>query len=163
MPQEGVPVYAFNGTTYTGYNSTTVADGQAVFTLPQGSYRFRADQGGVQYWSGPENHCTIPGCDAVSMTIGRAATPTEAQPPSAPPTEETTPTLDGTPEPSATPEPTEIASAGGSGLRAMIVPALVARPRFQPDAVIVTVEDTNGTLKEGLPVSCPQFLYQFLC
>jgi len=34
---------------------------EAVFTLPQGAYRFRADKSGQQYWSGPANHCTLPG------------------------------------------------------------------------------------------------------
>jgi len=43
-----LPVYAFDGDAYTGYNRTTDANGQAAFTLPQGNYRFRADQGGGQ-------------------------------------------------------------------------------------------------------------------
>jgi hypothetical protein len=47
-PLQAVPVYAFFGGSYTGYNKTTNAAGQAVFTLPQGDYRFRADYQGAQ-------------------------------------------------------------------------------------------------------------------
>ncbi|GMR11318.1 MAG: hypothetical protein BMS9Abin28_2147 [Anaerolineae bacterium] len=57
-----MPVYAFDGSTYTGFNGTKDVDGQVDFTLPQGDYRFRADVGGEQFWSGETNHCTIPGC-----------------------------------------------------------------------------------------------------
>lgn len=41
--------------------------------LPIGAYRFRADKGGVQYWSGPSNHCTVPGCTAATVTIAGQA------------------------------------------------------------------------------------------
>ena len=68
-PRAGLKVYAFNGSTYTGYSKTTNADGQAIFTLPLGSYRFRADDAGVQYWSEPSNHCSLPGCLSASVTI----------------------------------------------------------------------------------------------
>jgi len=68
-PQAGLKVYAFNGSTYTGYNATTNASGQVTFTLPQGNYRFRADLNGTQFWSGSSNHCTLPGCDTVGMTV----------------------------------------------------------------------------------------------
>jgi hypothetical protein len=68
-PQAGLKVYAFNGTTYTGYTATTNASGQVTFTLPQGNYRFRADLNGTQFWSGSSNHCTLPGCDTVGMTV----------------------------------------------------------------------------------------------
>jgi len=67
-PQASVPVYAFDGATYTNYNGTTNATGQVTLTLPLGNYRFRADKGGVQYWSGPSNHCTVPGCTSVTVT-----------------------------------------------------------------------------------------------
>ena len=62
-------VYAFDGTTYTNFNSTTDANGQADFTLPQGSYRFRADYNGTQFWSDAQNDCTIPGCTGASITV----------------------------------------------------------------------------------------------
>ncbi|MFZ6029544.1 MAG: carboxypeptidase regulatory-like domain-containing protein [Chloroflexota bacterium] len=68
-PQAGLSVYAFNGATYTNYSKTTNASGQAVFTLPQGSYRFRADKNGTQFWSGASNHCTLPGCTAAQVTV----------------------------------------------------------------------------------------------
>jgi hypothetical protein len=33
--ENGLHVYAFDGTSYTGYNKTTNASGEATFTLPQ--------------------------------------------------------------------------------------------------------------------------------
>ena len=41
-------VYVFDWTTYSNYKTTTDANGLAVFMLPQGNYRFRADKGGEQ-------------------------------------------------------------------------------------------------------------------
>jgi YD repeat-containing protein len=67
-PESGLRVYAFDGTTYTGYNRTTDASGYVTFTLPLGNYRFRADKNGTQFWSGPENHCDIPGCTGAAVT-----------------------------------------------------------------------------------------------
>jgi RHS repeat-associated protein len=64
-----ISVYAFDGTTYKGYSKKTSASGQAVFTLPQGNYRFRADYNGTQFWSGAENHCTLPGCTGAGVTL----------------------------------------------------------------------------------------------
>jgi hypothetical protein len=43
-PQANVPVYVFDGTTYTNYSKSANSSGEAVFTLPQGNYRFRADK-----------------------------------------------------------------------------------------------------------------------
>ncbi len=157
---DAVPVYVFDGATYTGYNGTTNVDGQVDFTLLQGSYRFRADHGGEQYWSGEVNHCTIPGCEAVMIVTGAGAptTPTPTETPEPSPTPEDTPTPNptptDTPEPTNTPEttPTESASLGGMGVLAMVRPAPIELPLLEPDAVIVVVEDTNGDPKEGLPV-----------
>ena len=159
-PLEAVPVYAFDGTTYTGYNGTTNVDGEVDFPLLQGSYRFRADYDGEQYWSGGVNHCTIPGCEAVTIVAGVAATttPTPTETPEPSPTAEDTPTPNptptDTPEPTNTPEPTPTESAylGGIGVLAMVRPAPIELPLLDPDAVAVTVEDTNGDPKEGLPV-----------
>jgi len=53
-PEPGLNVYAFDDTTYTGYNGTANASGQVTMTPPQGDYRFRADKDGEQ-----------PGVDAV--------------------------------------------------------------------------------------------------
>ena len=39
------------------------ANGQASFTLPQGSYRFRADQNGTQFWN-------VPGATKASFSKG---------------------------------------------------------------------------------------------
>jgi len=69
QPVQGLSVYAFNGTAYTGYSRTTSASGEAVFTLPQGSYRFRADRNGTQFWSGEANHCDVPGCTSAGVTV----------------------------------------------------------------------------------------------
>jgi RHS repeat-associated protein len=69
QPYAGLQVYAFDGTSYTGYNGTTDTKGQVSFTLQQGSYRFQADYNGVQFWSGNENSCTLPGCTAATVTL----------------------------------------------------------------------------------------------
>ena len=69
IPQEGLPVYVFDGAVYTGYNGVTDANGEVVFTLPQGDYRFRSDRNGTQFWSGGTDHCTIPGCSEASVTM----------------------------------------------------------------------------------------------
>ncbi len=42
-PQPDLPVYVFNGATYTGFNAVTDAQGQAIFNLPVNTYRFRSD------------------------------------------------------------------------------------------------------------------------
>jgi hypothetical protein len=36
---------------------------------PFGSYRFRADKNGAQYWSGASNHCALSGCLTATITI----------------------------------------------------------------------------------------------
>jgi RHS repeat-associated protein len=77
-PKAGLPVYVFtlsgtgSGAAYTGYHGTTDADGQTLFTLPQGDYRFRADYDGVQFWSSEGNSCSLPGCtqDTVRLPGG---------------------------------------------------------------------------------------------
>ncbi len=71
QPVIGVKVYAMNDEIWAGYMATTDSNGQVSLTLPLGSYRFRVDTP-TQYWSGPGNHCTIPGCIAVTVTVGSA-------------------------------------------------------------------------------------------
>jgi alpha-tubulin suppressor-like RCC1 family protein/ribosomal protein S11 len=66
--EAGLKVWAMNGSTYAGYMGTTNASGQVTLTLPQGDYRFRVDKPGYQFWSGAGNHCTVPGCTAVTVT-----------------------------------------------------------------------------------------------
>jgi len=68
-PKAGLNVYAFDGTTYTGYSGTTDADGQVSLRLPEGNYHFRADFNGTQFWSGESNHCAVPGCTIVSIDV----------------------------------------------------------------------------------------------
>ncbi len=51
-PIQNVKIYLFTITgAYLGQNATTDANGEAVFTLPEGSYKFRADYQGSQYWA----------------------------------------------------------------------------------------------------------------
>jgi len=173
-PLQALPVYAFSGGSYTGYNKTTDASGQAVFTLPQGAYRFRADYQGVQYWSGVGDHCTLPGCLEATVVAGVAPTatptntpePTATETPTPTPTETPVPTPTDTPTPTATdtpelaptdtptPEPTatEIGFLGGAAKLAMIRPLPAYAPLLDPAAVVVTVLDTDAVPQEGLPV-----------
>ncbi len=74
VPQAGLKVWAFDGTTWSGYGSTTDAQGHATLTLPQGNYRFRVDYPSYQFWSGTVNHCAVPGCTAVTVTLNLAVT-----------------------------------------------------------------------------------------
>ncbi len=62
-------MYVFSGEAYTGFNGTSDADGQVIFMLPQGDYRFRADYDGVQFWSDDVDQCTIPGCLDATVEI----------------------------------------------------------------------------------------------
>jgi RHS repeat-associated protein len=68
-PYPNLPVYVFTGAAYTGYSGTTDANGAAVFTLPQGEYRFRADLNGTQFWSGDTDTCVLPGCETAAVTL----------------------------------------------------------------------------------------------
>jgi RHS repeat-associated protein len=161
-PQEGVPVYAFDGTAYTGYSGTTDEGGEAGFTLPMGEYRFRADYGGEQYWSGDQNHCAVPGCESATVVVGSSptATPTETPTPSGTPTPTPTPTQTptststATPTPTATstPTPTQNASIGGFKVLALLRYPPIRQPLAQSGMITVTVEDTNGAPQGGLPV-----------
>ncbi|NKB33807.1 MAG: hypothetical protein GKR91_11980 [Pseudomonadales bacterium] len=65
----GLNVYAFNGTTYSGKSAVTDASGEATFTLDPGDYRFRIDKNGTQFFTDSVNHCTAPGCTAVSYEV----------------------------------------------------------------------------------------------
>jgi uncharacterized protein GlcG (DUF336 family) len=74
MSKSGLNIYAFDGNTYTNYSKVTDAAGVATFTLPLGDYRFRADFNGTHYWSDETNHCTLPGCEAVQVTVSQPVT-----------------------------------------------------------------------------------------
>ncbi len=55
IPLGGVKVFVFSAAgSYLGKSGTTDAAGKVVFTLPAGSYKYRADYQGSQYWSGLE-------------------------------------------------------------------------------------------------------------
>ncbi|CAB1065623.1 hypothetical protein D1BOALGB6SA_10420, partial [Olavius sp. associated proteobacterium Delta 1] len=55
MPMEGVNVYVFTTTdTYLNQMKTTGTGGNAIFRLPAGSYKFRADYQSSRYWSAEE-------------------------------------------------------------------------------------------------------------
>ena len=52
QPMGGIKVYLFSDAgAYLGLNATTDASGQAVFTVPAGSYQVRADYIGNHFWS----------------------------------------------------------------------------------------------------------------
>ncbi len=158
--QTGIPVYAFDGSTYTGHHGTSDEDGRVVFTLPVGDYRFRADVDGTQFWSGEANHCDVPGCLTAFVTISLPGSPTATPEPTSTPTLEPTPT--DTPEPT----PTQVGYLGGGNALALpvnllgrwLVPAAVERPApaagelLDLSPVAVTVQDTDGAPQAGLPV-----------
>jgi PKD repeat protein len=75
QPEAGLPVDVFNDATYTGDSQTTAATGVATFSLPVGAYRFRVDKNGTEFWSRPANHCLVPGCTVVTMTLSGPALP----------------------------------------------------------------------------------------
>ena len=55
QPLENVKIYLFSEAgNYLGINKTTDSNGNAVFRIPSGSYKFRADYQGSQYWSNLE-------------------------------------------------------------------------------------------------------------
>lgn len=39
-----------------------------MFTLPQGSYHFRADLNGTQFWSAANTTCPLPACTGATVT-----------------------------------------------------------------------------------------------
>ena len=61
FPQEGQRVYVYSEAgTYLGLNQASDSDGKVSFRLPAGSYNFRVDHQGSQFWSGlqvVENGC----------------------------------------------------------------------------------------------------------
>ena len=75
-PQLGIPVSVYDGLDFTGYEGTTDAAGEVVFTLPVGDYRFQAVYEGEEYWSDDVNHCALPGCESINLQVGIEPTPT---------------------------------------------------------------------------------------
>lgn len=67
-PVADVPVYAFNANEgYTGFNGRTDSNGSVTLQLPDGTYKFRADYQGVDYWS---DEVTTPQASQVTIKIG---------------------------------------------------------------------------------------------
>ncbi|MBT3390148.1 MAG: hypothetical protein HN413_07025 [Chloroflexi bacterium] len=63
-----VPVYAFNTTgDYSGISGRTDKNGIAIVDLPDGSYKFRADYDGQEYWS---DAVTSPDVDSTTIQVG---------------------------------------------------------------------------------------------
>jgi len=52
-----------------GINSAS----EMALKVPQVNYRFRADQGGAQYWSATADDCAVPGCTGVTVTLSAAS------------------------------------------------------------------------------------------
>jgi hypothetical protein len=67
-PEAGLDVRVYDGETFTGFGQVTNAQGRATIWLAAGDYRFRAEKNGTMYWSGEENHCTVPGCAEAVIT-----------------------------------------------------------------------------------------------
>ena len=63
------PVYAYNGSTYVRTIDTTDVNGQAIGNVVVGSYRFATDYNGTRFYSNTVNHCTVPGCANVSISV----------------------------------------------------------------------------------------------
>jgi len=67
VPMVDVPVYVFTPAgSYLGINARTDGSGQASFSLSEGSYMFRADYLGYQFWS---NVNVVPGMLSYALTI----------------------------------------------------------------------------------------------
>ncbi|RMG89752.1 MAG: hypothetical protein D6706_20770 [Chloroflexi bacterium] len=65
-----VRVYAFNADRgwYVGVYGNTDANGNLQLSLPEGSFKFRADYQGQQFWSDP---ISVPGSTAVTINTGQ--------------------------------------------------------------------------------------------
>lgn len=53
----------------TGISGTTDAEGHVTFDLPEGTYRFKAEQYSLPFWSNTANHCSVPTCTTASVTV----------------------------------------------------------------------------------------------
>jgi len=55
LPREGIKVYVFSAEgSYLGMSGSTDTSGKVQFSVPEGTYKFRADYLGHRYWSGVE-------------------------------------------------------------------------------------------------------------
>ncbi len=72
--QAGWPVYVYDGETQLSDGAYTDENGQVIFTLEEGSYRFVTEIYGHTYASSAENGCTVPGCDSAVIDPPRFGT-----------------------------------------------------------------------------------------
>ncbi len=172
MPKEGLKVYAFNDSVYTNYNGTTNADGQVSLRLPEGSYRFRADLNGTQFWSANTNHCAVPQCTLVSMSVTLPVTVHVKDDQDAPMSDIKVYAFDDTTytnfsaTTNANGDATFTLPEGNYRFRADFngtqfwsgainhceVPGCTSADVTVTSGVLVTVGDTNGTVKSGIKV-----------
>jgi len=68
-PFEGTLVELYRGETLVTNDDLSNADGEVIFTLNDGSYRFAANVSGTRFWSGEVDHCVIPGCTEAEITL----------------------------------------------------------------------------------------------
>ncbi|MFN2298455.1 MAG: RCC1 domain-containing protein, partial [Anaerolineales bacterium] len=71
-PEPDLTIYAYTGTSYTGFSGVTDGFGHTNLTLPYGNYHFLVEKDGTQYWSNTSNHCQVPGCTSASIRTGGA-------------------------------------------------------------------------------------------
>jgi len=79
FPEAGLTVYADYSAdlSFAGYWAVSDSQGQADFSLPAGSYRFRVEKNGQKYWSGMSKYwhpdappCAVPGCSSDWVQVG---------------------------------------------------------------------------------------------
>jgi hypothetical protein len=69
VPQSGMNVYVYSGSTVVGSSKTTGINGQVAFTLPTGNYRFQTQMNGTNFWSNTSDSCGVPGCTSATITV----------------------------------------------------------------------------------------------
>ncbi len=70
LPQAGLKTYLFTPTgSYLGQYKLTGADGQILFTVPEGVYKFRTDYESNQFWSA-DSFLAYDIVNPVEITVG---------------------------------------------------------------------------------------------
>jgi hypothetical protein len=72
-PEAGLDVAAYDLNTLMNSAGTTNAQGQVTLAVPNGTFRFKTIKDGVNFWSGAENHCTVPGCSSATIIVSMTA------------------------------------------------------------------------------------------
>lgn len=76
-PISGIKIYLFNAKgSYLGLSGTSGTDGGVVFNLPDGSYNFRVDYLGYQFWT---DLFTVPATLAGTLTISHQNSSTKVE------------------------------------------------------------------------------------